>query len=235
MRRLATAPLAAALLLLAGLLFAGTGRGQAGDALEAAGWRRAAWPGVPAARFDPLPGRDGVSVRAEAQAGFVWRPVQGAPGCLWWRWRVEDGPPATDLSRRGGDDRALSVAVGFAGWPPGASAWQRVRHVVAQARAGEGRSLPRSVLMYVWGGTGREPALFTSPYLGGLAAVRVLRPADAPRGRWLSEGVDLAADWRAAFGGEPPPVQEIALGTDADDTASRVEAAVDAVRLGPCG
>ena len=27
------------------------------------------------------------------------------------------------------------------------------------------------------------------------------RPADAPRGRWLPERVDLAADWRAAFGG----------------------------------
>ncbi len=65
--------------------------------------------------------------------------------------------------------------------------------------------------------------------------MRVLRPADAPRGRWLAERADLAADWRAAFGGEPPPVQEIAVGTDVDDTGTRVDAAVEAPGLAPCG
>ncbi len=222
MRRLATAPLAA--LLLAGPLSASTTRGQSASALEAAGWRHAEWPGVPAARFRPLPG-GGVAVRGEAQASFVWRPMRGTPGCLSWRWRVEEGPPATDLALRGGDDRALSIAVGFDGWPPGAGLWQRTRQSLAQARAGAG-----------WrSGTGREPSFFASPYLAGLARVRVLRPADAVRGRWLAERADLAADWRAAFGGEPPPVQEIAVGTDVDDTGTRVDAAVEAPGLAPCG
>ncbi|MBD0272227.1 MAG: DUF3047 domain-containing protein [Acetobacteraceae bacterium] len=241
MPRLATAPLAAPLVLLLPPLLAGPApagsaahaQSAGGGSLEAAGWRHGEWRGVPPARFRALPG-GGVAVRGEAQASFVWRPLSGAPGCLSWRWRVDEGPPATDLTRRGGDDKALSVAVGFSGWPPDAGAWQRARHGIAQAAAGD-RPLPRSVLLYVWGGTGREPALFAPPYLGGLARVRVLRPADAPRGRWLPERVDLAADWRAAFGGEPPPVQEVALGTDVDDTASRVDAAVEAPVLAPCG
>lgn len=243
MVRLAT-PFAALLLLVA--LSAKPGGAQptpspSGASPAPAAWRHAEWPGVAPAWFSALPdGGDGVAVRGEAQASFVWRPSLGAPGCLSWRWRVDEGPPATDLTRRGGDDRALSVAVGFDGWPAGASAWQRARHGIAQARAGDSRLLPRSVLMYVWGGTGREPPLFISPYLGGFTAVRVLRPADAPRGRWFSERVDLAADWRAAFGdavggGAPPRVQEIALGTDVDDTASRVDAAVEAPVPGPCG
>jgi DUF3047 family protein len=62
--------------------------------------------------------------------------------------------------------------------------------------------------------------------------MRVLRPADAPRRRWLPERVDLAADRRAAFGGEPPPVQEIAVAADVDDTRGRVDAAA---ALAPCG
>ena len=70
---------------------------------------------------------------------------------------------------------------------------------------------------------------------GSAGTYSLLRPADAPRGRWLPERVDLAADWRAAFGGEPPLVQEIAVGTDVDDTASRVDAAVEAPVLAPCG
>jgi hypothetical protein len=234
MPRLATAaPLAALLLACAPAASAAGDRTPPGDAaLEAAGWHHAEFRVAPPARFRPLPG-GGVAVQGEAQASFVWRPVRAGPGCLSWRWRVELGPPATDLTRRDGD-RALAVAVGFAGWPPGAGVWQRAQHALAQARAGD-RPLPRSVLMYVWGGSGREPAFFASPGLAGLGRVRVLRPADAPRGRWLPERVDLAADWRAAFGGEPPPVQEIALGTDVDDTASRVDAAVEALALAPCG
>lgn len=220
-------------LLLACPLAASAARDRPGDAaLEAAGWHHAEFRTAPPARFRPLPG-GGVAVQGEAQGSFVWRSVRAEPGCLSWRWRVDQGPPATDLTRRDGD-RALSVAVGFAGWPLDAGVWQRTQHGLAQALAGD-RPLPRSVLMYVWGGSGREPAFFASPSLAGLGRVRVLRPADAPRGRWLPEGVDLAADWRAAFGGEPPPVQEIAVGTDVDDTASRVDAAVAALALAPCG
>jgi hypothetical protein len=93
----------------------------------------------------------------------------------------------------------------------------------------------RSVLMYVWGGTGREPPFFEGPYLAGLTRVRMLRPADASRGRWLPERVDLAADWRAAFEAEPPQVQETVVGTDVDDTARRVDAAVEAPVLASRG
>lgn len=232
MRRLAT-PLAAALLAAAVLLAGGAGPPHPPQPLEAGGWRHAEWHGIPPASFRALPA-GGVAVEGQGQGSFVWRRVEGRPACLSWRWRVDQGPPPTDLTRKGGDDRALSVAVGFAGWPPGAGAWQRAQHAMAQALAGN-HPLPRSVLIYAWGGTGREPAFFPSPYLAGLGRVRVLRPAaEAPRGRWLAEEVDLAADWRAAFGAEPPPLQEIAIGTDVDDTGSRVQAAVEAIRFGPC-
>lgn len=200
--------------------------------LEAAGWRHAEWHGVPAASFRPLPD-GGVALEGLAQGSFVWRPVQGAAACLSWRWRVEHGPPATDLTQRGGDDRAISVAIGFAGWPHGVGLWQRSQHAAAQAVAGT-HLLPRSMLLFVWGGTGREPSPFPSPYLAGLGQVRVLRPAEAPRGRWFEESVNLAAAWQASFGGPAPPLQEIAIGTDADDTRSRIEARVEGIRFHPC-
>lgn len=226
MRRAAT-PLAVT--IAAGWLMAA---GPAHQALEAAGWHHAEWRGVAPARFAPLPD-GGVSVEGQGQGSFVWRRVQGAAACLAWRWRVDQGPPPTDLMRQGGDDRALSVAVGFSGWPAGVTLWQRTQHAVAQAAAGS-HPLPRSVLVYVWGGTGKEPPLFESPWMGGLGRVRVLRQADSPRGRWLEERVDLAADWRAAFGGPAPPLQEIAIGTDVDDTASRLAAAVGGIRFAAC-
>jgi hypothetical protein len=70
--------------------------------------------------------------------------------------------------------------------------------------------------------------------MAGLGMVRVLRPAGTPTGRWFEERVDLAADWRAAFGGEPPPLQELVIGTDVDDTGSRLDARVEEIRFGPC-
>lgn len=201
------------------------------DGLATAGWRHAEWPGIrPAARFTALP--DGLSVAAEGGGSFVWRPAGGAAGCLAWRWRVEEGPPPMDLTRRGGD-RALSVSVGFAGWPPQAGALARARHAAAQALAG-GHPLPRSILVFIWGGTGQEPARFPSPYTGEISQKRILRTGTAPTHTWFMERIDLAAEWQAAFGGPAPPVQELAIGTDVDDSGARLRAQVEGIRLTSC-
>jgi hypothetical protein len=204
--------------------------------VEALGWRKMAWDGIRPAEFTATP-TGGIRVRGRGQGAFVTRPLDGPATCLAWRWRVDAGPPATDLTQRGGDDRALSVSVGFAGFGPAAGFVTRAQHAVAQASAGEHR-LPRSVLSYVWGGTGREaPAgsFFASPWTGSITRIRVLRPAAAPRGQWVEERVDLGADWRAAFGGEPlPPLQDVAISTDTEDSNTVVDAQVEHLRLVPC-
>lgn len=206
--------------------------------LEQQGWRKVVWTGLQPATFSATSSR-GVHIRAQGQGSFIARPLRGEAGCLAWRWRVDAGPPATDLSRRGGDDRAIAVSVGFAGFSPQASLVLRTQHAMAQASAG-GVNLPRSALTYVWGGTEREGAgrpngFFPSPWTGGLSQLRVLRPAEAPRGQWVEEVVDLGADWRAAFAGEQvPPMIEVAISTDTDDSGARVDAQVENIRLVPC-
>lgn len=220
--------------MLAALTFGVATRAQASvdSGLVAEGWTHGQYEGqLHPAAFTHRP--DGVTISGEGVGSFVWRRAEGSPGCLSWRWRVDAGPPATDLTRRGGDDRAVAITVGFQGWPPHVTAWQRTQHAVAQLRAGSHR-LPRSLLIYVWGGTGREPPLFVSPWVPGLARVRALRHAGTPMGRWFEERVDLAADWRAAFGGAPPLLQEIAIGTDGEDTQARISAMVERIRFGPC-
>jgi hypothetical protein len=202
------------------------------QAEPAASWQEGGWSGVPRARLTPA-GDDAVAVSARGEGGFVWRFERRPAECLSWRWRVDHAPPPTPLDRRGGDDRALSVTIGFAGWPERASTWQRTQHALAQARAG-GRHLPRSALVFVWGGTGQERLGFESPYMAGLGRVWVLRPAQAPRGVWREERVNLPALWRDTFGGQAPPVEKIAISVDSDDTGSRVEARIEAIRFIPC-
>jgi len=199
--------------------------------LTTAGWTHGEYDGIRPASFRGLP--DGVAFEGQGAGSFVWRRVEGAAACLTWRWRVDAAPPPTDLTRRGGDDRAIAIAVGFQGWPARSTVWQRMQHGVAQARAGS-HSLPRSVLIYAWGGTGQEPVSFYSPWLSGLGKVRILRSAQASTGRWFDERVDLAKDWREAFMGEPPPLQEIAIGTDAEDTQARISAMVERIRFSRC-
>jgi hypothetical protein len=168
------------------------------------------------------------------QASFVWRSVPQADACLFWRWRVDQGPPPTPLDRKGGDDRAIALTVGFDGWPPDASFFQKAQHTMAQAMAG-GHRLPRSMISYTWGGTGQEPRPFTNPYVAGLGKVYVLRAANAPRQQWFDEKVNLSRDWRSAFKGTAvPSVLEIMIGTDVDDTNTRLDARIDRIRFGPC-
>lgn len=218
-----------AMFTLAPTLWPGIGR--ANDLLGS-GWRHGEYPGLRPARFTAI-GEQGLRIEGHGTGSFVWRRVSGVAQCLSWRWRVDEGPPPTDLTRRFGDDRAISVAVGFAGFPSRAGPWQRAQHAIAQGAAGN-HTLPRSVLIYSWGGTGREPVRFYSPWLGQLGKVHPLRHARSETGRWFEERVDLDADWRAAFGGDPPHLQEIAIGTDVDDTSSRVDAQIDRIRVTAC-
>jgi len=218
------------------LLGAGVSPSRSTAEVEALGWRKAEWSGIRPAEFSATPS-GGIRVVGTAQGAFLWRPVSGPAICLAWRWRVDAGPPTTDLTRRGGDDRAVAVSVGFAGFGPQMGFGTRAQHTIAQAAAGDHR-LSRSILMYVWGGTGREApegSFFASPWTGGLSRVRVMRPADALRGQWVEERVNLGADWRAAFAGqEVPDLQELIISTDSEDTNSRVDARVENLRLIPC-
>src|SRR5688572_12773956 len=105
--------------MLAALTFGVATRAQASvDAgLAAEGWTHGEYEGrLHPAAFTHRP--DGVTISGEAAGSFAWRRAEGSPGCLSWRWRVDAGPPGTDLTRRGGDDRAIGITVGFQGWPP---------------------------------------------------------------------------------------------------------------------
>jgi hypothetical protein len=235
MRRPALALVTAA---TAPLLGAAVSPGRTPGDVEALGWRKMEWNGIRPAEFSAT-ASGGVRIQGQGQGAFVVRPLSGAATCLAWRWRVDAGPPPTDLTRRGGDDRAIAVSIGFAGFGPSVGLVTRTQHAAAQASAG-GHRLPRSVLTYVWGGTGREglgdgSGFFASPWTGGITRIRVLRAAGAPRGQWVEERVDLGADWRAAFGGaEVPPMTELTISSDAEDSGARVDVQVEGLRLVPC-
>jgi hypothetical protein len=89
------------------------------------------------------------------------------------------------------------------------------------------------VLRYVFCGRHQRGEVVESPYLGSAGFIRVLRPADSPSEKWFTERVDLAADYRQAFGEEPPNPAQIAIQADTDNTQSTSRALVADIAFAP--
>jgi Protein of unknown function (DUF3047) len=194
--------------------------------LEAEGWRELPNPNKRQNTFRARP--DGaIEVISDDSVSTLYKPVdvdlQERP-ILRWRWRVDEAAPATDLSIKGEDDCSLAVYVGFPYQPEEASFLERMERQLVESWAGE--DAPGRVLRYVFCGRHARGEVVDSPYLGSAGFVRVLRPADSPTGQWFEEQVDLAADYRQAFGDEPPNPTQIAIQADTDNTGSASRALV---------
>ena len=158
-----------------------------------------------------------VEVQSDAAVSLLIREVpqpQRAARRALWRWQVDEGVPATDLARKGGDDRNLAVYFVFL--------------PLADAERLNGAS-PRRVLtartsrtlVYVWGGQGAAGRMLPSPYAGERGRTVILRPAGTGA---HAEQVDLAADHARAFGTPPEALFGVGLSADSDDTETRIRA-----------
>ena len=160
---------------------------------------------------------DGGSVvgtsRASASMLYTSIPATTAP-ILSWRWRVDSPVPATDLTRKGGDDRSFAMTVGFAYDPANATLGERMKRVVVENVAGA--DAPGRILDFVWGGNQPVGTRIQSPYSGSSGRMVIQRTGTA--NGWQTERVDLGALYREAWGTAPPPATRIALFLDTDDT-----------------
>lgn len=126
-----------------------------------------------------------------------------------WRWIVSDVLTDADITRKEGDDAAAKLYVVFAGpswWNP----------------------LDKRILVYVWDNAAPVGAVLPNTWLPETERMVVLESGPARRGQWVSERVDLTADFARAFPGElPGRVQGLAFLADTDNTHARVWAGFD--------
>jgi len=185
------------------------------------------FPGIAPSSFVHGPnGR--IDVISDKSAAMLYRalgPDESDRRYLGWRWRVDVAPPATDLTRRGGD-RPLAVHLCFKGKPEGGFLnW--VERVVEPSV--EGFSHDHRCLTYVWGGDSASGAMFANPYLTDRGVMIVLRSAGTPNGEWFEEKIDCAKDYRAAFGEDPPRPSFLAISSDSDGTLSRAAGSISSL------
>jgi hypothetical protein len=164
-----------------------------------------------------------LDVVSDGTVSLVWRPVEGAlrdATRATWRWRVSESVVPTDLTLKGGDDRNLALYFVFVD-----------EQTAAGLSGGNARQLlgnPNTrALIYVWGGNHPVGSILPSPYHPGLRTKVLRTGADGT----FAENVDLAADYRRAFGGAPGVLVGLAVSADSDDTDGRVRASVADLQL----
>ena len=166
-----------------------------------------------------------LGLRSEGSVSLAWTSL---PQAEWgaraanWTWTVEQSVPPTDLSRKGGDDRNISLYFVFLPQD------QAVAMQGAGIRSLLGNDQVR-VLQYAWGGNHARGQVIPSPYgPAGQGATIALRQASTGS---HSESVDLARDYAAAFGGTPGVLVGLAVSGDSDDTNSTIRAALGGLVL----
>jgi len=118
---------------------------------------------------------------------------------LEWQWRALELPQGGDERYKKTGDSAAAIYVIF-----------------------EGRFRPDN-MKYVWSASLPVGTTTESPYSSKTKIV-VLRNQSSPLGEWVSERVNVYADYKRLFGREPKLVQAIGLMSDSDNTGTRAVA-----------
>ncbi|QCO54475.1 DUF3047 domain-containing protein [Pseudorhodobacter turbinis] len=151
----------------------------------------------------------------------VAEPQWGAKSAK-WSWAVSQSVPATDLAKKGGDDRNASLYFVFL---PEAEA--KALGAKADVRKLLTSSSAR-VLVYSWGDDRGRGTVLSSPYLGSRGKTILLRAAGTGN---HAEQVNLTADYKRAFGGRAGALVGLAVSADSDDTKSRIRASITGLSL----
>ncbi len=150
-------------------------------------------------------GRVAMRLRSERASFALYRDVvldvRQYPVLTWW-WRVLKLPPSGDVRDPARDDQAAQVYLIFPRWPSPITT--------------------SDVIGYVW--DSRAPAGTTLRHPRA-ANVRII-VVESGAGRldsWVRETRNVAEDYQALFGRQPPRVGKVALMTDSNDTKSAAE------------
>jgi hypothetical protein len=166
-----------------------------------------------------------LSIASDGSVSLAYSRVKpglwGARGAK-WSWAVSQTVPATDLTKKGGDDRNASLYFVFL---PEAEA----QALGAKANVRKLLTSPSArVLVYVWGDNRARGTVLPSPYLGNRGKTIVLRAAGTGN---YSESVNLAADYKRAFGGVAGALVGLAVSADSDDTDTAIRASITGLSL----
>jgi hypothetical protein len=190
------------------------------------GWQPLTFPGVDAHtryRLVSIGGDVALRADADASASGLVREVEIDPQAfpvIEWRWRIGGLIPGADVHAKSGDDYPARIYIVFRS-PDGLGWWQRLR--LSVYRLITGQEPPTAAISYIWDGRAEAGSIVPNAYTDAIQMF-VVQSGPEVVGEWVSERRNVADDFRAAFGTEPPPIVGVAVMTDADNTGTSATA-----------
>lgn len=189
----------------------------------AGGWKSVDFRSIPKTEYSF--GGNTLGIKAAKSSSVIYKAVPEASrqaSQAKWKWSVQNSVPATNLAKKGGDDRNIALYFVFT-------------DEKTAARAGKNPNIKRlltkrssRMLIYVHGGSQSAGSFVPSPYFSGRGTTVVKRSAGTGS---FSESVNLTEDYRRAFGGEPGVLVGLAVSSDSDDTGVVSQSSLGAIKL----
>ncbi|MCK7550727.1 DUF3047 domain-containing protein [Marinobacter goseongensis] len=148
---------------------------------------------------------------------------------LTWRWKVSNVFDQGDARKKSGDDYPARIYVAFEFEPQKASWFERAKRKTVATVFGE--ELPGNAINYIWANRLPRGETVANPYSEETMMIAVTS-GNEQAGEWVTVKRDLVADYRAAFGEDPPPIRGVAIMSDSDNTGESATAWYGDLELG---
>ncbi len=203
---------------------------QAPGATLPADWAPMTFKDIPVHTRYSLVGEGGVTVlkaESEKSASGLIRDLSARKidireyPILRWRWKIANLIKGADHTRKSGDDYPARIYIAFRYDPARAGAGMRMKYGLVHAATGS--YPPHAGINYVWDGS--APAGTMAPNAHTERVMMFVVESGSRRvGEWVEVERNVYADYKRAFGEEPPLVSGIAVMTDTDSTGGAATA-----------
>ncbi|MFB2705256.1 DUF3047 domain-containing protein [Marinobacter shengliensis] len=191
------------------------------------GWEPLEFPRIDRHTRYELVTDDGVQVvkaTADNSASGLIARLSLEPGeslILRWQWKVSNVFDQGDARKKSGDDYPARIYVAFEFQPDKAGFFERAKRKTVEVMFGE--SLPGNALNYIWANRLPEQSIVANAFTDQTMMVAV-NSGPEQTGEWVTVERDIVADYREAFGENPPRIVGVAIMSDADNTGERATA-----------
>lgn len=132
-----------------------------------------------------------------------------------WRWKVNNVLQKGDAASRKGDDYPARLYITFAFDSGRAGYLERLQYQAARLLRGD--ELPYRAIAYIWGSNSPAGSMLPNAYTDRVMMFVVENGSGKLR-QWVTERRNVYADYKQAFGTEPPMISGVAIMTDTDNT-----------------
>ncbi len=147
---------------------------------------------------------------------------------LSFKWKVNNVYKKGDASTKDGDDYPIRIYVMFEYNPDEAGFFEQIKYDFAKSIYGE--YPPHSTVNYIWSNKIQDKNIITSAYTDRSKMI-ILNNSDINLNKWQTHTVDVLADYKKAFGKNPPRNVTLAIMTDSDNTGESSLSYIDFIEV----